>query len=63
MSVQNEPTCCAGYPSMSWNGSGLDFLLKTNLSPALHAAGLSTKVLALDWNWDAYPDYGSVPGR
>lgn len=48
---------------MSWNGSGLDFLLKTNLSPALHAAGLSTKVLALDWNWDAYPDYGSVPGR
>jgi glucosylceramidase len=61
VSVQNEPTCCAGYPSMSWNGSGLDFFMKTNLFPALHAAGLPTKVLALDWNWDAYPDYGSVP--
>ncbi|HEV7657889.1 MAG TPA: ricin-type beta-trefoil lectin domain protein [Mycobacteriales bacterium] len=61
VSVQNEPTCCAGYPSMSWNGSGLDFFMKTNLFPAMHAAGLSTKVLALDWNWDAYPDFGSVP--
>ena len=23
VSAQNEPTCCAGYPSMQWNGSGL----------------------------------------
>jgi glucosylceramidase len=61
VSAQNEPTCCAGYPSMSWNGSGLDFFLKTNLLPAFHAAGISTKVLALDWNWDTYPDFGSVP--
>jgi glucosylceramidase len=61
VSVQNEPTCCAGYPSMSWNGSGLDFFMKTNLFPAFHAAGISTKVLALDWNWDTYPDFGSVP--
>jgi glucosylceramidase len=61
VSAQNEPTCCAGYPSMSWNGSGLDFFMKTNLLPAFHAAGISTKVLALDWNWDTYPDFGSVP--
>ncbi|GAA4639386.1 ricin-type beta-trefoil lectin domain protein [Actinoallomurus vinaceus] len=59
VSAQNEPTCCNGYPSMSWNGSGLNYFTKTNLLPALHAAGLSTKVLALDWNWDAYGGYGA----
>jgi glucosylceramidase len=59
VSAQNEPTCCSGYPSMSWNGSGLNFFTKTNLLPAFHAAGLSTKVLTLDWNWDAYGSYGA----
>ncbi|WP_079063290.1 ricin-type beta-trefoil lectin domain protein [Streptacidiphilus griseoplanus] len=59
VTVQNEPTCCGGYPSMSWNGSGLQYFTKTNLLPALHAAGLSTKVLALDWNWDTYSGYGA----
>lgn len=57
VTAQNEPTCCAGYPSMSWNGSGLQYFTKTNLLPALHAAGLDTKVLALDWNWDTYAGY------
>ena len=23
VSVQNEPTCCSGYPSLNWNASGL----------------------------------------
>jgi glucosylceramidase len=59
VSAQNEPTCCGGYPSMSWNGSGLDFFIKNDLLPAFHAAGLSTKVLALDWNWDTYGSYGA----
>ncbi|MEV0408687.1 RICIN domain-containing protein [Actinoallomurus sp. NPDC050550] len=59
VTAQNEPTCCNGYPSMSWNGSGLNYFTKTDLLPALHAAGLSTKVLALDWNWDAYSGYGA----
>ena len=59
VSAQNEPTCCGGYPSMSWNGSGLDFFIKNDLLPAFHAAGLSTKVLALDWNWDTYASYGA----
>ncbi|GAB3985580.1 ricin-type beta-trefoil lectin domain protein [Actinoallomurus acanthiterrae] len=59
VTAQNEPTCCNGYPSMSWNGSGLNYFTKTNLLPALHAAGLSTKVLALDWNWDTYSGYGA----
>jgi glucosylceramidase len=51
---QNEPTCCAGYPSMQWNASGLDYFVGTHLLPALHAAGLTTKVLIHDWNWDGY---------
>ncbi|MDQ1714596.1 MAG: glucosylceramidase, partial [Frankiaceae bacterium] len=58
-SVQNEPTCCGGYQSMNWNGAGLDFFTKTNLLPAFHSAGLTTKVLALDWNWDTYGSYGA----
>ncbi len=59
VSAQNEPTCCSGYPSMQWNGSGLDYFIGTDLLPALHAANLSTKVLALDWNWSNYADYGA----
>jgi glucosylceramidase len=61
VSPQNEPTCCAGYASMNWNGSGLDFFLGSNLLPAFHAAGLTTKALILDWNWSNYNDFGSVP--
>ena len=59
VSVNNEPTCCASYPSTMWNGAGLQFFTKTNLLPALQNAGLSTKVLALDWNWDQYAAYGA----
>lgn len=59
ISAQNEPTCCGGYPSMQWNGSGLAFFTKTNLLPALHSANLSTKVLALDWNPDSYAGYAA----
>jgi glucosylceramidase len=54
VSPQNEPTCCAGYPSMQWNASGLDFFVAANLLPAFHAAGLTTKVLIHDWNWDLF---------
>jgi len=56
---QNEPTCCGGYPSMQWNSSGLHFFIGSNLLPAFHAAGLTTKVLALDWNWDTYAGFGA----
>jgi glucosylceramidase len=59
VSVNNEPTCCASYPSAMWNGSGLQFFTKTNLLPALQGAGLSTKVLALDWNWDQYASFAA----
>ncbi|MEU6173599.1 ricin-type beta-trefoil lectin domain protein [Streptantibioticus parmotrematis] len=59
VSAQNEPTCCSGYPSTQWNGSGLDYFIGKDLLPALHAAGLPTKVLALDWNWSDYASYGA----
>jgi glucosylceramidase len=59
VSEQNEPTVGGNYPGMNWNGAGLDFFAKTNLLPALHNAGLSTKVLALDWNWDSYDSFGA----
>ncbi|HVQ90404.1 MAG TPA: ricin-type beta-trefoil lectin domain protein [Mycobacteriales bacterium] len=61
VSPQNEPTCCAGYASMNWNGNGLDFFLRSNLLPAFRAAGINTKALVLDWNWSNYNDFGSVP--
>jgi glucosylceramidase len=60
VSAQNEPGCCDGstYPTMNWNGNGLDYFTGTDLLPAFHAAGLTTKVLALDWNWSNYASYG-----
>ncbi|XVU25361.1 ricin-type beta-trefoil lectin domain protein [Actinoplanes sp. CA-054009] len=54
VTAQNEPTCCAGYPSMQWNAAGLQYFSKTNLLPALQGAGLNTKLLVGDWNFDTY---------
>ncbi|MEU9402507.1 ricin-type beta-trefoil lectin domain protein [Streptomyces sp. NPDC048242] len=59
VTAQNEPTCCSGYPSMSWNASGLAYFTKSELLPRLQQAGLSTKVLAHDWNWDSYDSYAA----
>ena len=56
---QNEPTCCAGYPSMNWNASGLQYFVKTGIYPAFRSAGLSTKVLVHDWNWDLYDTWAA----
>ncbi|HEX3785388.1 MAG TPA: ricin-type beta-trefoil lectin domain protein [Pseudonocardiaceae bacterium] len=60
VSASNEPDCCSGanYPTMAWNGSGLDYFTANDLLPAFHAAGLTTKDLALDWNWSSYASYG-----
>jgi glucosylceramidase len=41
------------------DGQGLYDFVANNLLPAFHAAGLTTKVLALDWNWDHYDSYAS----
>ncbi|MEV0982540.1 lectin [Streptomyces sp. NPDC049915] len=59
VTAQNEPTCCSGYPSMSWNASGLAYFTKNELLPRLQSAGLPTKVLAHDWNWDTYDAYAA----
>ncbi|WP_236061422.1 ricin-type beta-trefoil lectin domain protein [Actinacidiphila acididurans] len=59
VTAQNEPTVGGDYPGANWNGSGLAYFTKNDLLPALHAAGLSTKVLALDWNWDSYDSYAA----
>ncbi|MFI0242429.1 ricin-type beta-trefoil lectin domain protein [Streptomyces sp. NPDC016845] len=59
VTAQNEPTCCSGYPSMSWNGSGLAYFTKSELLPKLAGAGVRTKVLAHDWNWDTYDAYAA----
>ncbi|RCG28638.1 glucosylceramidase [Sphaerisporangium album] len=57
---QNEPTCCAGYPSMNWNASGLQTFVKNGLWPAFRAAGITTKTLVHDWNWDKYDEYAAL---
>ena len=59
VSPQNEPTCCPGYPSMQWNTSGLQYFIKNALWPAFRAAGITTKTLVLDWNWDAYDTWAA----
>ena len=37
---------------MSWSASGENAFIKNNLSPALKSAGLSTKILGYDHNWN-----------
>jgi glucosylceramidase len=59
VSPQNEPTCCPGYPSMNWNTSGLRFFLVNALYPAFRNAGITTKVLVHDWNWDGYDTWAA----
>jgi glucosylceramidase len=56
---QNEPTCCAGYPSMNWNASGLQYFVKSALWPAFRSAGITTKTLVHDWNWDGYDTWAA----
>ena len=56
---QNEPGCCAGYPSMQWSPSGLQSFAKNDLMPALQSAGLNTKLLIGDWNYDTYDQWVS----
>jgi glucosylceramidase len=56
---QNEPTCCSGYPSMNWNASGLQYFVKNALWPAFRSAGITTKTLVHDWNWDGYDTWAA----
>jgi|GEM_PF-619615 len=62
ISIQNEPTCCGAstnYPTMNWVASDMGNFIKNHLYPALHAAGLTPKVLVLDFNWGDYTNLGA----
>ena len=50
---QNEPFTKQTYPAMYWDKSGntLAKFVNENLRPSLTAAGLSTKILNLDYNY------------
>ena len=50
---QNEPLYAPNnYPGMYWAASDENNFIKNYLSPALASAGLSTKILGYDHNWD-----------
>lgn len=59
ISLQNEPLYnTTSYPSMSMDAGTQLTLLRDYVLPALTAAGISTKVLVYDHNWDtpAFPN-------
>ncbi|MBK5297018.1 MAG: carbohydrate-binding protein [Vicinamibacteria bacterium] len=57
ISLQNEPLFVPGdYPGMSMDAVTQLAVLKQHLLPALTSAGLSTRALVYDHNWDR-PDY------
>ena len=57
LSAQNEPLYAApGYPGMTMTAADQTTLLRDQLLPALANAGLTTKVLVYDHNWDT-PTY------
>ena len=50
---QNEPEYAPStYSGMSWSANGENAFIKNNLSPALKGAGLATKILGYDHNWN-----------
>ncbi|HEV2374589.1 MAG TPA: RICIN domain-containing protein [Streptosporangiaceae bacterium] len=51
---QNEPLYCpANYPGSSWDPASEANWVQNYLEPDLASAGLTTKVLGYDHNWDA----------
>lgn len=58
ISLQNEPLYVpTDYPGMSMPATTQTTVLRDSILPALNAAGLTTKVLVYDHNWDmpSYP--------
>lgn len=57
ITIQNEPLHETGsYPSMRMDPANQANFVKNNLGPAMSAAGIGTKILAYDHNWDRW-DY------
>jgi glucosylceramidase len=50
---QNEPEYSpSNYPGSTWSASAEASFIQTNLGPAIASAGLSTKIIGYDHNWD-----------
>lgn len=56
VTLQNEPLYAAPYVSMRMDAGNQAAFLKNNLGPAFQNAGLSTKLIVYDHNWD-HPEY------
>jgi len=52
ISVQNEPYTEQTYPAMNWTQTALVNFTNNNLKPALTNAGLTTKILNWDYNFE-----------
>ena len=57
-SVQNEPLIVTDWPSMYWSCDELASFIIDRMAPALEDAGLETKILNLDHNWQRMEDGG-----
>lgn len=55
VTLQNEPLYAAPYVSMRMDPGNQSAFLKNNIGPAFQGAGLSTKLIAYDHNWDNGP--------
>ncbi|GAB2866866.1 ricin-type beta-trefoil lectin domain protein [Hymenobacter ruber] len=58
VTLQNEPLFAASYMSMRMDAGNQLAFLKNNIGPAFQSAGLSTKLIVYDHNWDqpTYPN-------
>ena len=57
VTLQNEPLYAAPYMSMRMDAGNQVSFLKNNIGPAFQAAGLSTKLIVYDHNWDNPSNY------
>ena len=57
-SVQNEPLIVTDWPSMYWDCDELADFIIDRMDPALEEAGLETKILNLDHNWQRMEEGG-----
>jgi len=57
-SVQNEPLIITDWPSMYWEWEQLADFIIDRMDPALKEAGLNTKILNLDHNWQRLEEGG-----
>jgi glucosylceramidase len=57
VTLQNEPLFAAPYASMRMDPGNQAAFLKNNIGPAFQAAGITTKLVVYDHNWDNPNNY------